>query len=379
MALTKLGRYIELREARNTELRYRLDAVRGISIQKKFIDTKADMTKVSLAPYFMVSPNDFAYVTVTSRNGEKITIAHNDTNDTYLVSSSYVVFKVSRPDFLHPDYLFMWFNRSEFDRYARFNSWGSARETFSFEELCDVPIDLPPLSVQQKYVNIYNAMLANQRNYERGLEDLKLSMDAVIEQFKHTAARVSVGELLDEVDNRNTEGEYTSANGINITKQFMPSVASSSDLNRYKIVRKNQFAYSAMQTGRDKCIRIALLQDDTPIIVSPAYSVLQKKTDTVIEDFIQMWFSRAEIDRLGWFMSDASVRANLDLPRFYEIELPLPNMEQQKSLVDIYRAYTLRRNINDKLKAQIKSICPILIKGSLEESREERFGNAHID
>lgn len=123
MALTKLGDYIELREARNKELRYRLDAVRGISIQKKFIDTKADMTRVSLAPYFMVSPNDFAYVTVTSRNGEKITIAHNNTNDTYLVSSSYVVFNVSRPKLLHPDYLFMWFNRPEFDRYARFNSW----------------------------------------------------------------------------------------------------------------------------------------------------------------------------------------------------------------------------------------------------------------
>lgn len=82
-----------------------------------------------------------------------------------------------------------------------------------------------------------------------------------------------------------------------------------------------------------------------------------------------MWFSRAESDRLGWFMSDASIRANLDLPRFYEIKIPIPNIEQQKALVDIYRTYILRRNINEKLKTRIKSICPILIKGSLNEGR----------
>ena len=136
--------------------------------------------------------------------------------------------------------------------------------------------------------------------------------------------------MLEEVDERNTDPEYDSAQGINITKQFMPSVASSSDLLRYKIVRKNQFAYSAMQTGRDECIRIALRQEDTPIIVSPAYSVLQKKTNDVMEEYIQMWFSRSESDRMGWFMSDASIRANLDLPRFYEIEIPLPGYGKAK-------------------------------------------------
>ena len=176
MALTKykLGDLIEQCDDRNSDGVYSLDDVKGISIQKIFIETKANMEGVSLNPYILVKPDFFAYVTVTSRNGEKITLAHNTTDNTYLVSSSYVVFKIGRTDLLLSDYLFMYFNRPEFDRFSRFNSWGSARETFSWEDLCDIDIYLPPLPIQQKYVDVYNAMLANQQCYERGLEDLKL-------------------------------------------------------------------------------------------------------------------------------------------------------------------------------------------------------------
>ena len=229
-------------------------------------------------------------------------------------------------------------------------------------------ISLPPIDIQQKYVNIYNAMLANQRCYESGLEDLKLTVDALLDQYKEKSPRLVVGDLLEDVDIRNTDGHITEAQGININKQFMPSVASSDDLTKYKIVTKDQFAYSAMQTGRDKCIRIALQDKEPPIIVSPAYSVLQVKNSAVLPEYIMMWFSRKETDRLGWFMSDSSVRANLDLPRFFEIEIPVPKYEEQVLTVDIYNAYLLRREINEQLKAQIKDICPILIKGSVEEA-----------
>ena len=116
MALIKyrLGDLIQQCDNRNDELIYTIDDVKGISIQKVFIETKADMQGVSLKPYKLVQPDNFAYVTVTSRNGEKITLAHNDTENTYIVSSSYVVFKVIRPDILLSEYLFMFFNRAEF-------------------------------------------------------------------------------------------------------------------------------------------------------------------------------------------------------------------------------------------------------------------------
>jgi type I restriction enzyme S subunit len=154
----RLGELISLSETTNSNNQFGLESLKGISIKKVFIETKADMDNVSLTPYLHVKPDYFAYVTITSRNGEKITIAHNDTNTTYIVSSSYIVFSVSRNDILYSDYLFMYFNRPEFDRYARFNSWGSAREAFSWDDMRDIDINLPTLLIQRKYANIFNAL-----------------------------------------------------------------------------------------------------------------------------------------------------------------------------------------------------------------------------
>ncbi len=373
MALTKhkLGTLIEPRDERNVDGLYTLDDVKGISTGKEFIDTKANMDGVSLSSYKVVKPQQFAYVADTSRRGEKIAIAFNSNEKPLLISSIYTVFRVARADLLDSDYLFMYFNRPEFDRYARFNSWGSARETFDWETMCGMDIELPDLPTQQKYVDIYKAMIANQQSYERGLEDLKLTFDALIDNIKHSAPMVSVRDLLAEVDNRNGTGEIVDVQGINIFKQFMPSVADTNgvDLSKYKIVIKGQFAYSGMQTGRDECIRIALLNKDEPIIISPAYTVFEIKDSKVLPEYIMMWFSRKESDRRGWFMSDSSIRTNLDLERFYEIGIPMPDEKMQKSIVDLYKVYTLRRSINEQLKAQIKNICPVLIRGSLEEGK----------
>lgn len=367
----KLGKYIGQSDIRNTEGKYGEDQVVGISTQKQMIVTKADLSGVNLSSYKILMPGQFAYVPDTSRRGGMISLAYNTTEETYLVSSITTVFNVIHVEHLLPDYLFMYFNRPEFDRYSRFNSWGSARETFNWEDMCDIDIELPPISVQQKYVDIYKAMVASQQSYECGLEDLKLDFDALIDEIKHSSVKRPVGELVTEIDNRNDSGEITNVQGINITKQFMPSVADTNGVNlkRYKVVNKGQFAYSGMQTGRDECIRIALYQGDKPIIISPAYTVLQVKDQSVLPEYIMIWFSRKESDRRGWFMSDASIRSNLDLDRFYETELPIPDIKYQSAIVKIYHAYVARRNISEKLKAQIKDICPILIRGSLEEGK----------
>ncbi|MEM0531046.1 restriction endonuclease subunit S [Zongyangia sp. HA2173] len=373
MALTKykLGALIELCDVRNYDGIYTLDDIRGISTGKEFIETKANMDGVSLSSYKVVDYQEFVYVADTSRRGDKIAIAFNTVEKPVLISSIYTVFRVVDKDKLLSDYLFMFFNRPEFDRYARFNSWGSARETFDWDTMCDIDIELPDLPTQQKYVDIYNAMVTNQQSYERGLEDLKLTFDALVDNLKNTATRKPVRDLLVEVDNRNSDGEIVDVQGINIFKQFMPSVADTNgvDLSKYKVVKKGQFAYSGMQTGRDECIRIALFDKDEPIIISPAYTVFEIKDGTVLPEYIMMWFSRKESDRRGWFMSDSSIRTNLDLERFYEIGIPLPDEKMQKSIVDLYKLYILRRSINEQLKAQIKEICPILIRGSLEEGK----------
>ncbi len=371
MGLNKLGSYITQYDIRNSQNAYGENSVVGLSTQKSIIETKANLSGVNLASYKLFPPMSFAYVPDTSRRGDKISLAFNMTDSTYLVSSIYVVFTVSDLSCLNPWYLFMFYNRPEFDRYSRFNSWGSAREVFSWDDMCDIEIDLPPLSVQQKYVDIYKAMVANQQSYERGLEDLKLAIDITIDKLKNNAHRVRIGALLREVDNRNTDKSVVNVQGININKQFMPTVANTTgtNLTNYKVVTKGQFAFSGMQTGRDMCIRIALYDKEEPIIISPAYTVLQTNSSEVISEYIMIWFSRKESDRFGWFLSDASIRSNLDLDSFFDTKIPLPDVSIQKAIADIYKVYTTRKQINEQLKEQIKNICPILIKGSLEEGK----------
>ena len=169
----RIGDYIELVDTRNEELEYGLDSVRGVSIEKKFIDTKADMSGVNLSPYYVVKPNEFAYVTVTSRNGEKISLAINDSKETYICSSSYVVFRSKDEKALYPQYLMLYFSRSEFNRYARFHSLGSARETFDWNEMCDVEIPIPDYSVQKAIADIYTLYIERKKINERLKERLK--------------------------------------------------------------------------------------------------------------------------------------------------------------------------------------------------------------
>ena len=373
MGLTKLGLYIERAERRNSELKYGFDDVRGISNAKEIQATKANISERSFVRFQIVEPNEFVFNRRTTRMGDKLGLGYNNIGTTFIVTEDYVVFRIKDETVLLPDYLNIFFRRPEFDRYARWDSWGSATEFFNWEEMCDVPIKIPPLEIQRKVVAVYNAMLANQRAYESGLEDLNMAIAASIEEFKHTAPRVAVGRLLEEIDTRNRDNAISNVQGININKEFMPSVAnlSTTDLTKYKVIRKNQFAYSAMQTGRDECIRIALFHEDEPVIISPAYSVLQVKAESEYEalaEYIMLWFSRSESDRYGWFISDSSIRASLELARFYEIEIPLPSLEKQQAVVNFYNArHLIMKNITT-VGNMLKELCPILIKGSLEEA-----------
>ena len=175
--------YIEICDERNSEAKYTLDNVRGISIQKKLIPTKADMKDVSLIPYKLLRPYEFSYVTVTSRNGGKISLAMNDTgNTTYIVSSSYENFCCKDCNKLMPEYLYLLLSRSEFDRYARFNSWGSARETFDWSELCRVKIPLPPLEVQQSVVDLYKCLEEAKKIASEAREKLKTLCSALVQK-----------------------------------------------------------------------------------------------------------------------------------------------------------------------------------------------------
>jgi type I restriction enzyme S subunit len=152
----RLGDYIQLVDERNTEL---LDLpLVGLSIQKKFIPSIANTIGTDMSTYRIIERNQFAYGPVTSRNGDKITIALFNDFDKALISQAYIPFEVINTNELNPEYLMMWFRRPEFDRYARFKSHGSAREIFDWEEMCNTLIPVPPITKQREIVKEYNAI-----------------------------------------------------------------------------------------------------------------------------------------------------------------------------------------------------------------------------
>lgn len=347
-----------------------VDDVSGVNRDKEFFEPSKQVGS-DTSKYKIVPPNYFACNLMHVGRDRLLPIALNHTEANKYVSPAYTVFKIKEGTSLLRDYFFMMLKSDERDRYFWFHTDSSVRDGMSWDDFCDLTFRLPTVDIQQKYVNTYQAMLANQRSYENGLEDLKLACESIINNYKHKSEIKYVRDILEEIDLRNGDNEISDVQGLNINKQFMPSVADTNkvDLRKYKIVKKGQFAFSGMQTGRDKCIRIALFDKDEPIIISPAYSVFKVKTSGILPEYVMMWFSRNEVDRLGWFVSDSSVRANLDMDRFNEIAIPTPDIAIQKAIVEIYNSFNLRREINERLQAQIKDMCPILIKGSIEEAR----------
>lgn len=150
-----LGNYIQLVDERNKNLA--VTKLLGVSISKKFIPSIANIVGTDLSNYKIVRTGQFAYGPVTSRNGEKISIAYLDEEDC-IISSSYTVFEVENKEELDPEYLMLWFSRPEFDRYARYKSHGSVREIFDWNELCMVELPVPDIEKQRKIVKAYKTI-----------------------------------------------------------------------------------------------------------------------------------------------------------------------------------------------------------------------------
>lgn len=152
----RLGDYIREVDVRNRDLK--VTKLLGVSISKEFMPSIANTIGTDMSSYKIVEPRQFAYGPVTSRNGDKVSIALYKDGEKAIVSQAYTIFEVTNKLELLPEYLMMWFRRPEFDRYARFKSHGSAREIFSWEEMCDVELPIPPIDQQRKIVAEYNAI-----------------------------------------------------------------------------------------------------------------------------------------------------------------------------------------------------------------------------
>ncbi|MGN8738146.1 restriction endonuclease subunit S [Bilifractor sp. HCP3S3_D3] len=375
MALTKykLGDLIYEIDRRNSDRKYGLDAVRGISNNKEITPTKASVTEDVIAKFYVIKPGEFIYNPRTTRMGEKVGMGFNDTEETLLFSFNNIAFGIKNEakGTLLPRFLYMYYNRPEFDRYAIVNSWGSATELFTFDEMCDIDIDLPPLDIQQKYVDVYNAMLANQQSYERGLEDLKLVCDAYIEELRREMPSQKIGQFLLESDRRNDlDLPVDSVRGLATSKEMIPTKADMKgvSLASYKMVIPRQIAYVPDTSRRGDKMSLGINNSDEPLLVSSISEVFGTDLEKLLPEYLMLFLTRSEFDRYARFNSWGSARETFNFDDMCDVEIPIPDIKVQKAISDIYAVYVDRKQINDHLKERIKSMCPILIKGSLEEA-----------
>ena len=372
----KLGELIELLEYTNSDLQYCIDDVRGVNNLKHLMPTKADMNGRDLSKFQIVKPGEFVFNHRTYRNGGKFSIALNDENAPVICTEDYVVFRIKpeSKNTLIEEWLYLYFNRSEFDRYVITSSWGSSTEFYNWEDLCDIDIELPDLPIQQKYVDIYNAMVANQQAYERGLDDLKLTCDAYIEDLRRRMPCEKIGKYLIECNERNDIGlTVDNVRGIATSKEFIDTKANMNGvpLSNYKMVRPNEIAYISDTSRRGDKISLAMNSSDETYLVSSISTVFRTNKKYLLPEYLFLFYSRTEFDRYARFNSWGSARETFNWDNMCDVKIPIPDITIQKSIAEMYTVYNTRKRINEQLKTQIKDICPILIKGSLGEGKEQ--------
>jgi len=367
MALTKykLGELIEQRREKY-DCEEKLQ-IRGVS-REGFITPKQDDADLSI--YNVYYRNDFVF---NPARMELNSIALNLYWDKAICSSLYEIFYVTRIDLLLPEYLNLFIKRDEFARKCWFEAIGSARNYFRVGDLSEFEIELPSIEIQQKYVNIYNAMLANQQSYERGLDDLKLVCDAYIEDLRRKTPCEAIEKYIKQKSDKNIDKTIDFVMGLSTKKEFREaqSRVNRDELSNYKIVNPGDFAF-VPTTDTWKVLAFALNTFKKDLVVSPIYEVFSVDKEKLVPEYLAMWLSRKEFDRYARYHSWGSARENFSFDEMSKVQIPIPSIAVQKSIVDIYNTYKERTQINEKIKVQIKDICPILIKGSIEEGRKAK-------
>ena len=367
MRYDRIGDYIHLVDNRNKDLA--VSNLLGINITKNFMPSVANTSESDLTKYKIIQKGQFAYSAMQVGRDETIRIALYTSNKPAIISPAYLVIEVNDKEEFLPEYMMMWFQRPESDRYGWFISDSSVRASLEWERFCEIQMPIPHIDEQRKFVALFNGLNTNQRTYESSLADLQLICNSSMEKLKNIEVKLPLSKLVQLVDSRNKNNKISNLLGINVEKVFMPSKANvgETDLSKYKIVQKEQFAYSAMQVGRDETVRVVLYSFEEPAIISPAYLVFEVIDKTVVlPEFLMLWFYRPEFNRYGWFISDSSVRASLEWDRFREIQIPIPDIKIQEAIVTIYHTLETRKRINEQLKNTIKPLCPVLMRGVVE-------------
>lgn len=361
----RLGDYIEQCDERNTSMKYSSSDVMGMTITKDVIPTKANIDGNDLSKFKIVAPDEFIFNPRT--HGKRIGLGLNSTNKSFLISWNNIAFKIVQKERLLPIYLYLYFNRDEWDRYACFNSWGSSTEVFSWMELCRMMIPLPSVAEQQKVVNAWRAFLEIKEQNEAKAAPLMQLCQSYIQELKHKYPMQEIGPYIEEYDERNSNEAYglDDVRGISIEKKIIDTKANMDGvkLSPYKVFRPNTFCYVTITSRNGEKITLSLNNDNRCYIVSSSYITFRiNQEDQVLPRFLYLWFCRSEFDRYARFKSWGSAREVFSFEDMKRCRIPLPPIEVQQAIVNIYKCANEAKQIAEEADRLSREVCPALLQ-----------------
>ena len=344
-------------------MKYKEDLIVGVTSDGVFSTPKGSVNGVDLTPYKIVSNGDFVYNPSRFDLGS---IAYR-TEGLCIVSHLYQIFHLNEKgkEKIDPIWLFIYLRRKEFRREVTFRNFGSQRPEFNFNDLSEIVLPLSSIQQQRKYVDVYLALQNNLAAYQSKVEDLKMVCDGYIEELRRKFGAEPIGPYLRSIDVRNNNLLVTLTQGVDVNMQFIPAKREAEDQEGTKIVRTGQFAFNKVVKSNGTKLPIAL-REGPDCVISSSYEVFEVvNKDVLLPEYLMLWLSRSETHRQCGYKSYGTTRDVFPFEDLCKLQFPIPNIETQNNIANIYKCYIERQRIADTLKEQINNICPVLIRGSL--------------
>lgn len=360
----RLGDYIELYYERNSLMVYNESNAIGVNIDKEIRPMQGHLGEKKFEIFLIVPPNHFVY---NPRGSRKLGIGYNDTQNTYITTFNNIVFRLNQDIHgLIPEYLFLFVSRKEWDRYAEYLSWGSSTEVFTWETFCDVKIPLPSVAEQQKVVNVWRALRETKEQNEAKAAPLMQLCQSYIQELKHKYPMQEIGPYIQECNERNVGGRFTAneVRGIATSKGLIDTKANLDgvSLDSYKLVRPKEIAFVPDTSRRGDKMSLGLNDSDETYIVSSISSVFRVNEEDVLPDFLYLWFCRSEFDRYARFNSWGSAREVFSFEDMKRCRIPLPPIEVQQAIVNIYKCANEAKQIAEEADRLSREVCPALLQ-----------------
>ena len=334
----KLGDYIQPVDVRNSDLK--VSNLLGLSIEKCFIESIANTIGIDFRSYKIVKKGQFAYGPVTSRNGDKITIALLKEADVCIISSSYSVFEIIDTTKLLPEYLMLWFSRPEFDRYARYNSHGSVREIFDWDEMCRVELPVPSIVEQQKIVSNYNAITKRIQLKQKINENLEKTAQYLFDELninKESFEEKTIAEISNSVICGKTpstaEKEYWGSDIPFITIPDMHGKNFISQTERYLSLKGKSSQENQTLPPKSICVSciatvgLVSMTTTTSQTNQQINSIICKEGISPFYVFLTLKGMDEELKRLG---AGGSTTLNISKSLFSSIKIKIPNKKEME-------------------------------------------------